>query len=120
MEAVGQRLIEEQRVVVPEEPRDRALTPRERDVLRSDRLRPAANEAAKRLYAAEDARDMARDALRTAAVNLILGAADEATVRALEDQIADAEREVRRWTAAARQIDEERGVFRDSQGNVLR
>ena len=120
MEAIGQQFIEEQKIIVPEQPRDRALTHREREVLRADRLRPASNEAARRLRAAEDARETAREALGTAAVNLLLDATDEATVREVEDAIAEAEREVRRWTAACRQIDAERGVIRDSVGNILR
>ena len=120
MEAIGQQFDVAKGVVFEDRPEDRNLSYPERRALRELRLRPAANEAAKRLYAAEDARDMAREALRTAAVNLLLGEIDEAAVREIEDAIAEAEREVRRWTAAARQLDDERGVIRDSAGNVLR
>lgn len=119
MEAIGQRL-DRGGIAVEERPGDRALTHRERQAARSLRLQPAYNDVIARLHAAEEEVEAARYELEVVATNLVLGDATEADVGEVEAAITDAERLVRRWTAAARRLDDERGVIRDSAGNVLR
>lgn len=122
MQPIGQTLdeIEATRKVAYPVPEAGGMTYRECMALRADRLKPAYNESVSRMRAAEAERDYAIDALENATVNLLLDEASETDVLAVEGALDDAERNVRRWKAATRQLDAERGVIRDSSGNVLR
>lgn len=118
MEAIGQTL-NEGGIAVEERPADRALSYRERQAIRAQRLQPVYNEAVRLKREAESDRDAALDALGTAATRFLLGDASEAEVEEVERAAEDAERRLRRWTAAMRTLDDERGVIRDAAGNRL-
>jgi len=110
MQAVGAHL---------ERREDRALSYREREAAKAMRLLPTYNEAVQRHREAEADLSWARDQLGTLAAKLLLGEATENEVAEIEREIEDKERAARRWKAAMRQLDEERGVIRDPSGHVL-
>ena len=103
IEAIGQRF--------GEEARSRAVTPED--------LKVAANEAWRRSRSAERELESARDEFGLVAKRVLLGLAEETDLIALEEEIATFEREARRWSAAARALDEDRHVIRDPAGHRL-
>lgn len=129
MEAVGQRFAEEDadvgsKVILDSvdklrRPSEAALSYREREALRAQRLQPAHNEAARRLREAEAELSYAQDRLGTAATNLLLGETSEEVVTRIEEDIARAERDVARWRAAHQELDSLRGIIRDQTGAIL-
>lgn len=102
-EAIGQRL----------EAEARSRTPTSAD------FTVAANEAWRRARAAKRELEDARSELGLVAKRVLLGLATENELVEIEAEIASFERDSIRWTAAARELDEDRGVIRDSAGNVL-
>ena len=102
-EAIGQRFEQE----------TRARTPTSSD------LRAATNEAWRRARAAKRELEGARDELGIVAKRVLLGFAPESQLTEIEAEIATFERDEARWTAAARALEDDRGVIRDSAGNAL-
>ena len=107
----GQKMVEAIGQTFSDETRSRAVTP--------DDLKVAANEAWRRSRSAERELESARDEFGLVAKRVLLGLAEEAELIALEEEIAVFEREARRWSAAARVLDEDRGVLRDEVGNRI-
>lgn len=100
-------------------PSDRAVSTRERNEARAQRLRAPQHEAVRLLRAAESDAEWARDQLGILSAKLLIGEATEEQVAEVEADLDRAERSMRRWKAAAGQLDEARGVVRDSNGHVL-
>lgn len=62
---------------------------------------------------------MVRTQHAPACAALVLGETEEADVEAIEREIAEAERDVARYTAAAREIEARLGILRDPIGHIL-
>lgn len=92
---------------------------RERKAARDAALRPAFNEAVRRRDEAERDRPFAGEALTTAAAALLFGEGSEEAVEEAEAALDAAHAAVRRWSAAMRAIDDERGVIRAPGGEVI-
>jgi hypothetical protein len=99
-----------------EEARARAAGER---AARQERMRPALAEAIGLGRDAEAALSSARMFYARACAGLVLGEVEEAEVEAIEREIAEAERDVRRYSTAAREIESRLGIIRDPVGHIL-
>ena len=90
-----------------------------RQAARREMTRPALNEATRLLRAAERELSILRTEHAQAAAALLLGEVEEPDVEALEREIADAEVAVRRYEAAAGELEARLGIIRDSTGTIL-
>lgn len=86
---------------------------------RMTRLRAAHSEAVRRSEQAERDLMNAEDGYPSVAASFLLGEASEEDLRKAEDAIDAAARERRRWRAAVRELDDDLGIIRDSEGVVL-
>lgn len=106
-------------VDAPKRPAENALSYQEKMAVRKERLRPMQRDVGWRIRAAEADLSFAQDRLGTVMLNVALGEASEHDVVEVEEEIARCEREIRRWTAAHRELDSLRGIGRDDAGNIV-